>query len=502
MATTPQAIPAEGTTLSADLMAPSTSPSGLLFADIDHPEADESQVESKLAQLATANRRARRWLVVLDDDPTGSQTVRDVPILMGDWTDTDLDAASQHPSAMTVVLTNSRSLEPDDAAALTTTTITACAAVAARRHLALTIVSRSDSTLRGHFRVEIDAALAALRDNDFAARGVVFAPCFLEAGRYTADDVQWVAGSDGRLIPAAASEFARDPMFGYTEHDLTAWLVRQQPDAAVISTGLSDLRGPDATRTVTARLHASRPTDIHLVNVARAVDLITFVTATYDAAASGQNFLYRTGPTALRILAGKPAAAPLTTIDRPAVPDGVHGLIVVGSHTELTNRQVDALNTSIDCHTVELNVERVLSSDTDADAEITRCLGELSASLPCSVTVLQTTRRTVHPDVDNPLRTTRTIAAAVNTIVGRVCTDLTPQFLLAKGGITSHDLAAVALHATRADVLGQLFAGHVSVWRLRNGRSPQLPYVVFPGNVGDDDALATAVSVLTQKDSQ
>jgi uncharacterized protein YgbK (DUF1537 family) len=488
--------------LSADRIPSTTSPPSTYFADIDHPEADESRVNLMLAGLARANRQARRWFVVLDDDPTGSQTVRDVPILMGDWSAEDLDSASRHPSGMTVVLTNSRSLEPDDASALTATAITACAAVATRRNLSMAVISRSDSTLRGHFSAEIETALKTLRDNHFAARGIVFAPCFLEAGRYTAGDVQWVTGPDGRLTSAADSEFARDPMFGYSEHILTEWVSRQRPASKITSTSLSELRSPDATRVVTSRLRASSPTDVHVVNAARSVDLITFVTAAYDAAASSQNFLYRTGPTALRILAGQPTAPPLTTLDQPLAGGCMHGLIVVGSHTALTNQQLDTLNATLACHTVELNVTEILASGAQQESEIHKCVRAVCEALSHSVTVLQTTRTTVHPDTANPLRTTRTIAAAVNSVVRQVCTSLTPQFLLAKGGITSHDLAAVALQATRADVLGQLLPGHVSIWRLHNGRSPRLPYVVFPGNVGDDAALATAVSVLTQKGSQ
>jgi hypothetical protein len=64
-----------------------------------------------------------------------------------------------------------------------------------------------------------------------------------------------------------------------------------------------------------------------------------------------------------------------------------------------------------------------------------------------------------------------------------------PSFLIAKGGITSHDTAQKGLSIATARVLGQVEPG-VPVWRAgRESKFPGMNYVVFPGNVGDDDAL-------------
>jgi uncharacterized protein YgbK (DUF1537 family) len=68
-----------------------------------------------------------------------------------------------------------------------------------------------------------------------------------------------------------------------------------------------------------------------------------------------------------------------------------------------------------------------------------------------------------------------------------------PRFLIAKGGITSSDVATRGLGVRRALVRGQILPG-VPVWRLgAEARFPGLDYVVFPGNVGGDTALADAV---------
>ena len=71
-----------------------------------------------------------------------------------------------------------------------------------------------------------------------------------------------------------------------------------------------------------------------------------------------------------------------------------------------------------------------------------------------------------------------------------------PRFIIAKGGITSSDVATDGLDVRRAWVLGQILPG-VPVWRLNEeSRFPGLPYVVFPGNVGTDDSLARAIEIL------
>nr|GEX57316.1 ketose-bisphosphate aldolase, class-II [Tanacetum cinerariifolium] len=62
-----------------------------------------------------------------------------------------------------------------------------------------------------------------------------------------------------------------------------------------------------------------------------------------------------------------------------------------------------------------------------------------------------------------------------------------------QGGITSSDIATKALEAKRAKIVGQALAG-VPLWQLGpESRHPGVPYIVFPGNVGDSNALAKVV---------
>ncbi len=89
-------------------------------------------------------------LIVLDDDPTGTQTVRDVPILTR-WEDADLAWALDQPEVVVAILTNSRSMPEAQAAAISEDIAARMEALARERGITLRWLSRSDSTLRGHF---------------------------------------------------------------------------------------------------------------------------------------------------------------------------------------------------------------------------------------------------------------------------------------------------------------------------------------------------------------
>ena len=120
------------------------------------------------------------------------------------------------------LLTNSRSLPAHEAARVANETTTMLVEVAIEADVDLRLISRSDSTLRGHFPAETDACADALDALGQHVDGIILAPCFLEAGRYTIDDVQFVRrGTD--LVPAACTEFAADATFGYDQLDLRAW---------------------------------------------------------------------------------------------------------------------------------------------------------------------------------------------------------------------------------------------------------------------------------------
>ena len=389
-------------------------------------------------------------IAVLDDDPTGSQTVHDVAIVLAlDEDELRLDRDT------TFFLTNSRSLPEAEAAALTERV----ARTLLEQDPELEIVSRSDSTLRGHVVAEVEAIDRARRDvlGD-GYDGVLLIPAFFEAGRYTRGDVHY-AGDE----PVGETEFAQDTTFGFSASNLVEFVAEKGGGEALSL----DARSTDV-------LHEASDGRWVVVNAESYADLDAVVRAVRE---SGRTFLYRTGPSFPRALAGLEERPPLAEIPRR---DG-HGLVVVGSHVGLTSRQVEAARERCGLIEIELDV-----TDLDPDG-----VGErVAAALRDGDVLLYTSRARV----DGDLTFSRRVSEAVTQVVRRAL-KAKPGWLIAKGGITSHDVAVHGLGLRRAEVLGQLLPGMISVFRPIDADPDALgmPYVVFAGNVGDEGTLAEIV---------
>jgi uncharacterized protein YgbK (DUF1537 family) len=431
-------------------------------------------------RIAARNRARGTRLVVLDDDPTGTQTVSGVPVVLEPGDD-DLRWALAHPSGVAFVLTNSRSLPEAEAIAV---------AEDLGRRLArlggdadLRCISRSDSTLRGHFPAETDALARGLGGID----GVLLCPAFLEAGRITAGDIQWVRQGD-EYVPAARTEFARDRTFGYRSEDLPGWVRERAGDREVRSVTLDDIRGggPEA---VADRLCAAPDGAVIIGNAAAAADLEVLVLGLLDAERRGRRLLCRTGPSFVGVRGGLVPQPPLRRVG-----GGGRGLVVVGSHTALTGEQ---LGRALDRHrldVVELRVQDVLSERGD---DHVREVARRVAGAPRDVALVTSRELRAGRDGAESLALSARVSRALVRAVALAVAERAPAWVLAKGGITSHDVARHGLGARRAVVAGQLFDGMVSVWLL----GERLPYVVFPGNVGGPDHLSLALDKLVSKEN-
>jgi len=429
--------------------------------------------------------------VILDDDPTGGQTLHGLPVLAA-WDPETLTREVERRAAF-FVLTNSRALREPEAVAVARDVGRNLRDVQQRTGRGLAVGYRGDSTLRGHFPAETDALYAALAGREDARPACIFAPYFAEGGRFTINDTQYVQ-QGSRLVPAAETEFARDPSFGYTHSHLPSWLEGRTQGRIrardVISISIENLRlgGPEA---VAAKLRTVPEGGIAIVNAAADRDLEVFIAGLLDAEAAGSRFLYRTAASFVRVRAGIEPRPLLTSDDLPST--GEAGLIVVGSYVDRTTQQLDALLATDGTTGVQLSVSALLD---DAGAEVSRVATAVSKALTTGGdVVLYTSRELVHAAAGlDSLAIGDRITTALCDILARL--ESRPGFLVVKGGSTAHGIATRGLGMQRAIVLGQLLGG-VPVWQLGpEGKYPDLPYVVFPGNVGGPDDLARAVRIL------
>jgi uncharacterized protein YgbK (DUF1537 family) len=446
--------------------------------------------------LADTGRR----IAVLDDDPTGSQTVHGVDVVTVVEPEA-LAAGLSQAGSTCFILTNSRSLPEADAVELSTRIGRMLFELADRLEAPIDVVSRSDSTLRGHVIAEVRALDAARRRaTGRGFDGVLLAPAYFEAGRFTAGDAHW-ARVGGDVLPVSETEFARDATFGYAASDLRDFVAEKSGGAIrpgeVASIGLDDIRlgGPARVAEV---LGAATGGGFVVVNAVEYADLEVVVLGLLDVEAAGRSFLWRSGPSLPRALAGLDPRPPLEAPDLwPGGRPGGHGLVVVGSHVGLTSRQVAVARDRGGLAEVELDVAAV-ADPARRDGHVAETTRLVVSALGRSDVLLLTSRELRRGrDAAESLEIARRVSVAVTEVV-RGALPARPAWVVAKGGITSHDVAVRGLGIRRATVLGQLFPGLVSVFRPLDAAPEAVgtPYVVFAGNVGDATTLASVIDRL------
>ena len=442
------------------------------------------------AEIAKQLTESRTQLVVVDDDPTGTQTVHGVRVYM-DWSHETLRQALTSGNTASFISANTRALKSDEVRELARTIGQHVREAARMENMNVVVASRSDSTLRGHFPCEVDSLLEGL---EWDCDGIILAPGFFEAGRYTIDDVQWVASGD-EVVPASETEFAKDPTFGYKNSSLPRWVEEKTQGAVradqVRSIPLETTRtlGPEA---VAAELMKASDKQPVVVNAACYEDLEVFMLGLLAAEARGKRFIYRCAAPFVKVRAGIQTRALLTS-DEIGSADGP-GLIVVGSYVGKTSRQLDSLIGAGLATGVELRAE-LLMDESRREPEIQRVAQWIDERMAARESVaVYTSRATVSSNDTHFLD----IGSVIMSSLCRVVSSLSrrPGFLIAKGGITSMEVARLGLGIKGAAVLGQILDG-VPVWRLgKEAKWTGIPYVVFPGNVGDDDALRDTVRAL------
>lgn len=448
--------------------------------------------QNLLPEIRKEFLRSGKTLVVLDDDPTGTQTCHDVVVLTAWEVPLLTRELNEHPSIL-FILTNSRSLPEPRAVKLAHEIGQNLRQSEKESGRKIAVISRSDSTLRGHFPAEVDAVASALNIGS-AVRVIV--PAFIEGGRFTIGDIHYIR-EQGELVPVSETPFAKDTVFGYTHSNLREWVEEKTKGSVkaseVVAVSIEDIRTGGGER-VAQKLASCQPGAVCIVNACSHKDLEVLVMGLLLAEQRGQTFIYRTSATFVSIRAGIAAGKVFRPAKGQSLP-GSGSLIVVGSYVPKTTRQLENLLEQKSHYPIEIKVEDLLRSTEKEShaARIIRKTNELLAS--GRDVVIHTSRRLVRgDDAESNLKINSIVSAFLVSIVNGLT--VRPVFIIAKGGITSSDLATQALYTEKAMILGQIIPG-VPVWRMdAASKFPEIIYVVFPGNVGDDGALTEVFRLL------
>jgi uncharacterized protein YgbK (DUF1537 family) len=450
-------------------------------------------LEDLLPQIRALLKGSGLKVVVLDDDPTGTQTVHDITVLTR-WDVPMLSGALAEPEPIVYILTNSRRYPLEEAQAMIREiahNLLQASQLTGRR---FSVVSRSDSTLRGHFPGEVDALVEALGQE---IDGLLVIPFFEEGGRLTIEDVHYVAEQE-MLVPSGETEYARDTSFGYKSSNLREWVGEKSLGRIkaedVKSIDLATIRkgGVEAVAELLKQLHSGQ---VCIVNSASYRDMEVFVAGLLKAEADGKNFIYRTAASFVRVRGGL-GPHPLLSGDRLGLSSNrTGGLIVAGSYIRKSSEQIQAVLSMPGVAGIEVSVPRLLD-DAERREEVQRAGEQADEAFIHGEDVLIYTSRELVAGRDalSSLQIGQSVSDAIIEVVRGI--KHRPAWVIAKGGITSSDVATRGLYIAKARVLGQILPG-VPVWQTgEDSRWPGLVYVVFPGNVGGPEAIVDAVKKL------
>lgn len=437
-------------------------------------------------------KKLDKTCIVIDDDPTGNQTVYDIPLLTN-WDVKTLASEMEH-SPTFFLLTNSRSLSAEKSTQTYETigsNIREASKISGKDYV---IISRSDSTLRGHFPVEPETLKSKLNLNDAIK---VFIPVMFEGNRVTVNNTHYIR-EEGQLIPVSDTPFAQDHSFKYSKSNLKEYIEEKSKGSIkssdVYSFSLSTIRN-EKTEVLSNTIFKIPPNHYCVFDSLSYSDLDKVAQALLLAEKSGKKIIYRTSSSFVPSYIGlKPMG--LIDVDKLLSSKTNHGgLTIVGSYVKKSSEQLKKALSLFDSNTIiEVDINRILGNSSSE--YLNSLIRKIDKNINTGENIIVYTSRTLVTGKD--ISATINIASTVSNALVYMINSLSvkPKYLIAKGGITSHDLATKGLEMKRSKVIGQIAPG-IPVWEMgENTKFPKLPYIVFPGNVGNKNSLKNIIQKL------
>lgn len=438
-------------------------------------------------------------IVVLDDDPTGVQTVHGVTVYT-DWSEETIETGFREDTQIFFILTNSRAFSESETKDVHRDIAKRVEKISQKYNQPYLLISRGDSTLRGHYPLETNTLKETIEaDSNSAIDGEIMIPYFKQGGRLTINNIHYVKIED-TLVPAGETEFANDRTFGFRSSHLGEYIEEKThgtyKKADITYITIPMLREGSIEQIVEKLMKVDNFNKV-VVNAIEEDDVKIFSIALIRALQKGKRFLYRTAATFTKII-GNISTKPLLKREDLIKTSSTHGgLIIVGSHVQKTTDQLNELRSSSHLHFIEFDCHLVFEKTAfEKEVERVRTKAEKMVAQGIS-TVIYTRRELINlqeKTEDNGLSVSVEIANAITSIVRDF--NVRPSYLIAKGGITSSDVGTNGLQVKRAIVAGQIAPG-IPVWQTGiECKFPHIPYVIFPGNVGSATTLKEVVNEL------
>ena len=408
--------------------------------------------------------------VVLDDDPTGTQSATGVRVLLEFNADSIESALAEADSVY--VQTNSRAIDEGAAIALVSAVRDDSLEAGRRLGVPVQFVLRGDSTLRGHVFAESEV----FADPESV---IVFVPAFPAGGRTTVEGVHYVE-LGGQRVAAHETELARDPIFPFTSSDLTAYVAEKSTRTATRVAAAVVRSGGFG-----AALLAASPGSVVVPDAETDDDIRAIAAGIRFAREHGLIAIVRSAAPLAAELAGVPSDGLLPT---PLRAGPVRTLLACGSHTDGATAQLAEVVARFG-DAVVVDTDLAMRDASSEGARVASTALTDAATSGIAIISTERHRRAEHNTLADAERVMAALTAAVSAIAPSV------EVVIAKGGITSAELARTGLGATSAWVLGQVLPG-VSVWDLVTAEGDHKIYVVVPGNVGGPDTLVRILAAV------
>ena len=440
-------------------------------------------------------------IIVIDDDPTGSQSVHDCLLLLN-WNYETLLKGLLSNSSLLFVLANTRSLSEKEVKKRLEEICNTLYKVSIENNIkdTLLLVSRGDSTLRGHNFLEPDLINKYLGPFD----ATFHIPAFLEGNRTTLNGKHFVNG-----IPAHKTTFAKDIIFGYETNDLKRLLYKKSRSKIKLKNieNLNCIEEQSSNELKKYMENLKNNTHV-IVDIDKYSQLEKFSEIIRELI-KNKKFLFRTAASFLKAISNTKNSKKSNFYysqlrARNKLNQFLPGLIIIGSYTDVSTKQFNKL-LDFDCfHAIEIDVAKFYKIHVSKDKETqflklkNLILENIKKTLENSyIPVIYTSRK--EKILENNLDQ-MDFYNALSFFVAELVADLKYEigYIISKGGITSNTILNSSFNVDYVYLEGQICRG-ISLVKVKLINNNYLPVITFPGNLGDDDSLKDVWQLIENK---